>query len=46
VQLTANVDAAIAKNSGVDWVVVVKAHGAPVDMSTRAISAYTTPPRW
>src|SRR6478735_7040023 len=33
VPLKANVDAAIAKTGGVDWVVVVKRTGAPVDMS-------------
>ena len=33
VPLKANVDAAIAKSGGVDWVVVVKRTGAPVDMN-------------
>ena len=33
VPLKANVDAALAKSSGVDWVVVVKRTGAPVDMN-------------
>src|SRR6476646_3225660 len=33
VPLKANVDAAIAKTSGVDWVVVVKRTGAAVDMN-------------
>ena len=33
VPLKANVDAAIAKTGGVDWVVVVKRTGAPVDMN-------------
>ncbi|MGH6910915.1 MAG: AMP-binding protein, partial [Phenylobacterium sp.] len=33
VPLKANVDAAIAKSGGVDWVVVVKRTGSPVDMN-------------
>ena len=33
VPLKANVDAAIAKSGGVDWVVVVKRTGAPVEMN-------------
>ena len=33
VPLKANVDAAIAKAGGVDWVVVVKRTGAPVEMN-------------
>ena len=33
VPLKANVDAAIAKSGGVDWVVVVKRTGTPVDMN-------------
>src|ERR1700676_2860981 len=32
VPLKANVDAAIAKTGGVDWVIVVRRTGAPVEM--------------
>jgi len=47
VPLKANVDAAIAKSGGVDWVVVVKRTGAAVDMSPVARpSGTTTRPRW
>jgi acetyl-CoA synthetase len=49
VPLKANVDAAIAKmggkNSGVDWVVVVKHTGAAID-TRRAISGTTKRPGW
>ncbi len=38
VPLKANVDAAIAKSGGVDWVVVVKRTGAAVDMNPTARS--------
>jgi acetyl-CoA synthetase len=46
VPLKANVDAAIAKTGGVDWVVVVKRTGAPVNIDRCATSGTTTRPRW
>ena len=46
VPLKANVDAAIAKAGGVDWVVVVKRTGAAVDINLRATSGTTKRPRW
>ncbi len=46
VPLKANVDAAIAKTGGVDWVVVVKRTAARSTWTRCATSGFTKPPPW